>query len=126
MWKQRDIQLETPDSLDVDKYAKAIEPPNDKLICNNVPVSEFVCSVDNNIRESLGIFVKLQTFLKLSQSQSSPGREMNKLQEQQSITAFKSSLCLQCYFFEIDENISIDYKVCFLCLGNDRRVHYGE
>ena len=53
MWKQRDIQLETPESVEVDKYAKAIEPPNDKLICNNVPVSEFVCTVDNNNRELL-------------------------------------------------------------------------
>ena len=42
MWRQRDIQLETPESVEVDKYAKAIEPPNDKLICNNVPVSELI------------------------------------------------------------------------------------
>ena len=42
MWKQRDIQLETPEYVEVDKYAKAIEPPNDKLICNNVPVSELI------------------------------------------------------------------------------------
>ena len=69
MWKQRDIQLETPESVEVDKYAKAIEPPNDKLICNNVPVREFVCIVDNTIRELLWNFVKLQTFLKLSLGQ---------------------------------------------------------
>ena len=39
MWKQRDMQLEVPEFVDVDKYAKALDPPNEKLICNNIPVS---------------------------------------------------------------------------------------
>ena len=40
MWKQRDVQLEVPQSpVDVDKYAKPIEPLDTKMINNNVPVS---------------------------------------------------------------------------------------
>ena len=39
MWKQRDVALDVPESVDVEKFAKPIEPLDAKMQNNNVPVS---------------------------------------------------------------------------------------
>ncbi len=39
MWKQREVVLENPaDVVEVEKFAKPIEKPSNKVIASNVPV----------------------------------------------------------------------------------------